>query len=144
MVSVVVHMIRTTSVVSAFLLATGSIAHAEGSEPSFPGPGIEPYELKFQHQNFQRVDMDISPHEYEEIYSRNKRFVNKTLGSYSKNVLKIIGIPEQGGYLMGAALGLVINNRSQLDLNESKTLALEFEDMDKPERTLYFKVKLTW
>ena len=45
---------------------------------------------------------------------------------------------------MGAALGLVINNRSQLDLNKSKTLALEFEDVDKPERSLYFKVKLTW
>lgn len=144
MTSVVVHMIRTMTIVSALLLTTISIAHAEDSEPSFLGLGIKPYELEFQHQYFHGVDLNISPQEYEEIYNRNQRFVHKNLRSYSKNVLKMIGIPEQGGYLMGAALGLVINNGSELDLNKSKTLALEFKDVDKPERTLFFRVKLNW
>jgi hypothetical protein len=70
--------------------------------------------------------------------------VTNTLRSYSKNALKKIGIPEQGAYLMGAALGLAINHESGLNLNKSKTLALEFKDVDKSDRSLYFKFKLDW
>jgi len=137
-------MIRTMTTVSALLLTTLSLAHAEDSEPSLLDPGFKPNELEFQQPYFHRVDKNISPQEYEKIYSHNQRFVQKTLGSYSKTVLKMIGIPEQGGYLLGAALGLAINNGSELDLNKSKTLALEFKDVDKPERTLFFRVKLNW
>ena len=137
-------MIRTITVVSAFILATSSIAQAEDREHSFIDLGIKPQELEFQHQYFHGADMNISPKEYEEVYTRNRRFAYKTLRSYSYNVLKKIGIPEQGGYLMGAALGLVINDRLGLDLNKSKTLALEFKDVDKSERTLNFSVTLDW
>ena len=132
-------MIRTITVVSAFLLTTSSIAHAEDRESSLPNLGFKPY----QYQHWHGVDMNISLQEYEEIYSHNRRFALKTLRSYTKASLESVGIPEQGYNLMGAAIGLVING-PRLDLNKSKTLALEFDDVDKPERTLYFRVNLDW
>ncbi|MCG6899290.1 MAG: hypothetical protein LJE75_04735 [Gammaproteobacteria bacterium] len=137
-------MIRTITVVSVFLLTTGSVAYAGDNDPSFRDPGSRPGELEFQPPYFHRVDMNVSPREYEETYRHNRKMVSKTLRSYSKSVLRKIGIPEQGGYLMGAALGLAINHESGLDLNKSKTLALEFKDVDKSDRSLYFKFKLDW
>jgi len=137
-------MIRAITLLSAFLLTTGSIAYAEDSDSSFFDPGFNSNEFEFQQQTFHRVQTNVSPREYEEIYSHNQGVVRKTLRSYSSNVLKMIGIPEEGGYVMGAALGLVINDRLGLDLNKSKTLALEFEDVDKTDRSLYFRIKLDW
>jgi hypothetical protein len=144
MTSVVTQMIRTIPIVSVFLLTTGSIACAGDNQPPFPDPGNKPDELEFQQPYFHRIDMNVSPREYEESYRLNRRLVTNTLRSYSKNVLKKIGIPEQGGYLMGAALGLAINHESGLNLNKSKTLALEFKDVDKSDRSLQFKFKLDW
>ena len=135
---------RTVSVLSAFLLTTSSIARSEDREPSFIDPGIKPYELGVQQQYFRGVDTNISPQEYEGIYFHNRKLAYKTLRSYSNDVLKMIGIPEQGGYLMGSAFGLVINHGLGLDLNKSKTLALEFKDVDKPERALNFRIRLDW
>jgi hypothetical protein len=63
--------------------------------------------------------------------------------SYSRDALESIGIPRQGVNLMGTALGLVING-ARLDLNKSKTLALEFKDVGNQERTLFFGVNLDW
>ena len=129
-------MIQTIIVVSAFLLATSSIVHAEDRDSSLLNWG-------YKHQHFQRADMNMSPREYEETYSRNRRFVSNTLGSYSKHTLGLIGIPEQGVNVMGAALGMVING-ARLNLNKSKTLALELKDVSDSDRTLFFGVNLDW
>ena len=130
-------MIRTLTAVSAFLLATSSIAHAEDREASLPN-------LEVEQQYLHRTDMNMSPQEYDEIYNRNQRFILKNLMSYSENALELTGMPEQGINLMGAALGLVFNDGARLDLNKSKTLALEFKDVGNQERTLYFGVNLDW
>ena len=87
--------------------------------------------------------MDMSSQEYEETYSRNRRFVGKNLISYSKYAIGLTGLPEQSVNFMGAALDMVINGAS-LDLNESKTLALEFKGVDKSERALFFRIKIGW
>ena len=129
-------MIRTITVVSAFLLATSLIVYAEDRESSL-------LNLGYKHQRLQRTDMDASIQEYEEAYGRNRRFVSSTLGSYSKHTLEVIGIPEQGVNLMGAALGMAING-AKLNLNKSKTLALELKDVSDSDRTLYFGVNLDW
>jgi hypothetical protein len=138
-----VHVIRTITVVSAFLLATNSIVHAEDRASSLVNLGLKPYQWGFERQQMYGVDMNMSPREYEEIYSRNRRFARKALMSYSKDALESIGMPEQGVNLMGTALGLVING-PRLDLNKSKTLALEFRDAGDPERALYLGVDLDW
>ena len=140
----VVFMIRAITLVSACLLATGLTAHAGEGNNSLLDLGVKSNESGYQPQSFHRVDTNLSPRQYKEIYNHNQEVVRDTLRSYSNNVLKKIGIPEEGGHLMGAALGLVVNDRVGLDLNKSKTLALELEDVDKADRSLYFRIKLDW
>ena len=129
-------MIRTIMFVSTFLLATSSIVLAEDRESALLNWGYE-------HQHFQRADMNMSMQEYEATYSRNRRFVGNNLESYSKHALGLIGIPEQGVNLMGAALGMAING-ARLNLNKSKTLGLELKDAGNSDRSLYFGIKLDW
>jgi hypothetical protein len=138
-----VHVIRTITIVSTFLLATSSIVHAEDRESSYVNLGVKPYQWGFKRQQMYGVDMNMSPREYEEISGRNRRFVRDSLMFYSKNSLESIGMPEQGVNLMGTALGMVING-PKLNLNKSKTLALEFRDAGDPERALYLGVDLDW
>jgi hypothetical protein len=85
----------------------------------------------------------MSLREYEETYRGNRRLVRNNLVSFSRDTLESIGIPKQGVNLMGAALGVVING-ARLDLNKSKTLALEFKDVGNTERSLFFGFKLKW
>lgn len=129
-------MLRITIVVSAFLLATSSIVHAEELESSL-------LNLGYKHQRMQSADLNVSIQEYKKTYSRNRRYVGNTLGSYSKHALGLIGIPEQGIDVMGAALGMAING-ARLNLNESKTLGLELKDVADSDRTIYFGVRLEW
>ena len=132
-------MIRTITVVLAFLLTTSSVALAEDRESSLPNLGFKPY----QYQPWHRVDMNISPQVYEERYRQNQRIVLKNLMSYSNYMLELVGMPEQGINLMGATIGMAING-PKLDMNISKTLSFELKDVDISERTLYFEVKLDW
>ena len=129
-------MIRAITVVSVILLATSSIVYAEDRESALLNWG-------YKQQHFQGADMNMSIGEYEETYRRNRSFVGNTLGSYSIHTLGLIGIPEQGVNVMGAALGMVING-ARLNLNKSKTLALELKDVSDSDRTLYFGVNLDW
>ena len=129
-------MVRTMAITSAFLLVASSIVHAEDREYSF-------LNLEAEQQNLHRVDMSMSLREYEDISSRNWRSLRNNLRSYSENALAIIGMPEQGINLMGAAMGLAFND-SRLNLNKSKTLAIEIKDVRDSDRTLYLGVNLDW
>ena len=130
-------MFRTITVVIALLFATSSLAQAEDRESSL-------LNLGYKHKHLQRVDINMSTQEYAAIYSHNQRLVHKTLRSYSKDALELIGIPEKVSYPVGAALGLVVNDGTVLNLNKSKTLGVEFKDVSKPGRALYFRIKLHW
>jgi hypothetical protein len=128
---------RTTTIVSAFLLATSSLAHAEDRESALPDLGPKSHE--YQHS----VDMTMSLHEYEGMYSRNQRVVLKNLRSYSENALESIGIPERGIHLMGVALGLAFSD-PKLSLNKSKTLTLKIKDAEDSNRRFYLGIDLDW
>jgi len=85
----------------------------------------------------------MSNREYEKTYSKNRKFMTNRLGSYSKHALGLIGIPEQGVNLMGAAVGMAINGTS-LNLNKRVSLGLRLKDAGDSDRTFYFGVKLKW
>lgn len=129
-------MIRTTFVVSVLLLAIPSIGHAGDRRPASTDP-------VFQQRLFHSVDRQVSSQEYKELYRHNQKYVRDTLRSYSEQALVSIGIPEKTVNYMGAALGLVTNG-AKLDLNESRTLAIELKDVGTQERALYFGVNLDW
>ena len=131
-----VPMFRTIIIAAAFVLATSSIVHAEDRESSL-------LNLGYKHQNFQRVDTNMSNRKYEETYSKNRKFVTNTLGAYSKHALKLIGIPEQSINLMGAAVGMAINGTS-LNINKRVSLGLKLNAVSDSDRTVHFGVKLKW
>jgi len=127
---------HTILLLSVLYLATGSVAHAEDRMSSFP-------DLGFKQQHLYSADTDLSAHEYEEVYSRNRSIVRNNLQSYSRNIHEFTGMPEQGINLMGAVLGFAVNG-TKLNLNKSKTLALELKDTVRSKRAIYFGLKLEW
>ena len=128
-------MLRTTIITITILLATIPLARAEDADASLPN-------LALENRYLHRIDMNISPREYSEIYKQNQRFVMKNLKSYSVSALESLGMPHQDMGLMSAALGLVFNE-ARLNLNESKTLSLKIKDIrDSP--TVYFGINLDW
>lgn len=129
-------MMRTLFVVSAFLLTMNTAIRADDWPSSF-------LNLGFKQQNLYSLDTNLSRQEYEAIYRRNQRFVRSNLKSYTQHALESIGIPEPAVNLMGTALGLVTNG-AKLDLNESKTLRLEFKNVDNQDRSLYFGFNVDW
>jgi hypothetical protein len=135
-------MIRTIILTAAILL-TLPTAHAQGNNESIPGTGPDPYSWGFRQQQLQGVDVNAAPHEYETLTKRNQKILKNTLRSYTNNTLKSIGMPEQGITLVGSAVGLLTQG-VKLNLNESRTLALELKDVNDSERTLYFGVSLDW
>jgi hypothetical protein len=125
------------------MLLTPLAAHAQDNSELLTGTGLETPRWVFRQQQLQGVDMDAAPHEYAVLTRRNKRMLKNTLKSYTHNKLKSIGIPEQGISVVSGAVGLVTQG-ARLNLNESRTLALELRDVNDSERTLYFGVTLDW
>ena len=131
-------MIRAITIVSVFLLAASSIIHADDREASL-------LNLRFKQQQMHRFDRNMSHQEYEAISKYNKRFVRKTLRSYTNGALDILGVSEKAVKLIGTAVGLANNKGGRLNLNKSKTLSLELKNVGDSERTLlYFGVNLDW
>jgi hypothetical protein len=129
-------MIRTITITSAILLMTSPPAHAGEYEIPF-------LNLDHETDSLERPSLDMSPHEYEQLYSHNQKQVLKNLRTYSKNALQMIGVPERGITLVGASLGLLFHDPS-INLNRSKTLALEMKNAEDSDRSLHFRVKLVW
>jgi hypothetical protein len=129
-------MIRTVLFVSAFLLAICATASAQDRQLALLAAADT---QRSQH----RLDGELSRQEYQEIYRRNQKYLRNTLKRYSRNALGLVGMPEQTADLMGAALGYVTRG-AKLNLNESKTLRIEFRDVENQDRAVYFGVNLDW
>jgi hypothetical protein len=125
------------------MLLTTLAAQAQDNSESLTGTGVEPHRWVFKQQQLQDVDMNAAPHEYAALTRRNQKLLKNTLKSYTRNTLKSTGMPEQGISFVSGAVGLVTQG-ARLNLNQSKTLALELRDVNDSERTLYFGVTLGW
>jgi hypothetical protein len=132
-------MIRTITVISAFLLTTGSTIHAEDRGQALPTLGFNP-DL---YQPLYTVDLNMSPQEYEERYRHNLGIVQKNLRLYSRNLLEQTGMPERGISLLGAAAELAVNG-PRLDMEINRRLSLELKDVDIAEHALYLELNLDW
>ena len=129
-------MIRTITIASAFLLTAFSIVHAADKKIALPDLGSD-------HPYIQGIDMNSSHREYQEIYNHNRKIVKQSLRSYTLNALDMTGIPRHGILFMAAAYDLATDG-ARLDLNKSKTLALEFNDVGDSARAMYLRVNLDW
>jgi hypothetical protein len=118
-------------------------AHAQDNNEFLTGTGPVLHQRESRGQQFQAVEINTTPREYEALTRRNQKILKNMLRSYANNTLKSIGIPEQGISLVGTAAGLVTQG-AKLKLNESGSLALEFRDVNDSERKLYFGITLDW
>ena len=129
-------MIRTLFFIPAFLLAMNSTLYAEGGQPYL-------LDLVFKQQTLSSIDDNSSLQDNEKTYRRNQRYLRDALQSYSKQSLRSIGLPDQTANLMGVTIGFVTKG-AKLNLNESKTLAIEFKDVVTHDPALYFGYNLDW
>ena len=125
------------------MLLTHPLARAQDNDTFLSDTGPEPHLWEFRQQQLRGVDMNAAPHEYESLTRRNQKILKNTVMSYTSNTLKSIGMPEQGIALVSNAVG-ILTQGVKLNLNESKSLALELRDVNDSERTLYFGVTLDW
>jgi hypothetical protein len=127
---------RTLMAIPLVLLAMNTALYAEDGQPTS-------LNLEFKQQTLSSIDDNSSPQDNEKIYRRNQRYLRDALKSYSKQTFRSIGLSEQTADLMGATLGLATQG-AKLNLNESKTLAIEFKDVATHDPALYFGYKLDW
>jgi len=99
--------------------------------------------LEFKQQTLSSIDDNSSLQDNEKTYRRNQRYLRDALQSYSKQSLRSIGLSDQTADLVGATLGLATKG-AKLNLNESKTLAIEFKDVATHNPALYFGYNLDW
>jgi hypothetical protein len=127
---------RTLLVIPLVLLTVESPLHAQDGQPTF-------LDLEFKQQTLSSIDYNSSPQDIEKIYRRNQRYLHDAFTSCSKEALRSIGLSDETADLMGATLGLATRG-AKLNLNESKTLVVEFKDVVTHDPALYFGYKLHW
>jgi len=118
------------------LLAMNSSLYAEDGQSTV-------LNLEFKQQTLSSIDDNSSLQDNEKIYRRNQRYLRDALKSYSKQTFRSIGLSEQTADLMGATLGLATQG-AKLNLNESKSLAIELKNVVTHDPALYFGYKLDW
>ena len=129
-------MSRTLTIIPLVLVIMESPLYAENGQSTF-------LNLGFKQQTFSSVDDNSSLQDNEKTYRRNQRYLREALKSYSKQTIRSFGLSDQTADLMGATLGLATNG-AKLNLNESKTLAIEFKDVVTHDPALYFGYNLDW
>jgi hypothetical protein len=129
-------MVRSLFIISALILSMNVPLYAEDRQPSFPT-------LVFKQQTFYSIDGNNSLQENEKIFRHNQHYLRDALKSYSKQTLRSIGLSDETVDLIGATLGLATKG-AKLNLNESKTLAIDFKDVATHDRALYFGYSLDW
>jgi hypothetical protein len=116
-----------------------------GDDFALPGDDVQLpdlYQLKLT--NWQHLSNESSGQEYEpaEIYSR--QLLHGAVVNYLESKLTSLGIPHTATTLTGAALIFAIGQDAKLDLNESKTMSLQFQDLKDADRAVLYRLKYSW
>jgi len=81
----------------------------------------------------------MSPEEYQNASRHNQRLardmVRDTLGS--------LGVPDTGVGVLGAAVSLTVS-KTNIPLNSSDTLGLEFKDLIDEDRRFLLRCNVDW
>lgn len=89
------------------------------------------------------VDPGMSPDSYQRLSRENQQDLGRAARRLLRSTFSNLGIPEQGAALTGAALGLATKGL-KFNLNEEKTLGLQFDRMTSEKRGIYLNFKLDW
>ena len=90
-----------------------------------------------------KIDSNMSPEEYQNSGRQNQRMMRKSAKKLLLQASKSVGIPKQGVALTGAAVGLVLEG-AKFNLNESKTMALQLNEVASQERAISLRIRFHW
>ncbi len=135
----VLQMTRKTIMVTALLITASSLAQAQDWHRDASAVGGQGDDRQWR-----TFAASMSPSEYRRAVRDNHKLVRNVVKSYSSEALSSAGVPRAGIALMGAAAGLAIDGDAKWHLNESKTLAFEFDDVVDEDRALMFTIKKAW
>ena len=127
---------RALFFILAILFAVSPVLRAENRHPHL-------LNLEFKQQALYGIDANNSLKEDENLFRRNQHYLRDTLKSYSQQTLSLVGLPDQTAKFMGATIGFVTQG-AKLDLNDSKTLSIEFKHVATHDPALYFGYDLNW
>jgi hypothetical protein len=106
-------------------------------------PGLMGDLFRTDKHQWHQIDTRMSPHRYQAAAKNNQRLLRKSAQQLLENGMTAFGLPKEGIMITGAVVGLAIDG-GKFHLNESKTLALELDEMVSEDRALTFKLKLRW
>ena len=130
-------MAHLKKILSLILLVLSSGTQAEILKINVP----QLYET--QQSQWRSVDKEMSRQEYKNVYRYNRRVLMNSVSTYLEQQFTSLGVPEMGVSLAAKTIGFAVSG-AKINLNESKTMALEVRDVTHEDRGVYFKVKLDW
>lgn len=101
------------------------------------------YQLKpmnWQHSDTQKSDDTFQ----DNINNYNRTLVQGAVMNFLESKLSSLGVPRTAMTLTGAALIFAIGQDAKLDLNESKTMSLQFKDLKDADRAILYRLKYSW
>jgi len=95
--------------------------------------------IDWRHQDSQKVSSG-----YESSDNYNTELLRGAVMDYLESKLTSVGIPHSAMTLTGAALIFAIGQDARLNLNESKTMSLQFQDIKDADRAILYRLKYSW
>ena len=92
---------------------------------------------------WQNIDADMSPAEYRTAYRQNRRQLTEFLSHHSRRALATTGISERAIGFVGTAALLPVRD-TRFNLNKSKTMAVQVQDVTDGDRALFLQFKKKW
>ena len=90
------------------------------------------------------IDSQKDSSGYERSDNYNKQMLRGVVMDYLESRLASLGVPHSAMTLTGAALIFAIGQDARLNLNESKTMSLQFQDINDTDRAILYRLKYSW
>lgn len=131
--------------ISIFLLAMAVSVGVRAGDFSLPDNNLLLPDLtQLKSTEWLRLDSQNSYSKYENSDSYNQQMLHGVVMDYLESKLSSLGIPHSAMTLTGAALIFAIGQDAKLNLNESKTMSLQFQDMKNADRAFLYRLKYSW
>ena len=131
--------------ISIFLLAMFVSSGARADDFSLPDDNLLLPDLnQLKSTQWLHMDSQNSYSKYQNSDSYNQQMLHGAVMDYLESKLSSLGVPHSAMTLTGAALIFAIGQDAKLNLNESKTMSLQFQDMKDADRAVLYRLKYSW
>lgn len=93
---------------------------------------------------FTAFDPTMSLEEYKRACRSNRRTLRNVVWSYSNRAAKSLDIPEASLKVVGIVASLAFNDETNISLNKSGPMSIEFTDPQDDERAVLLMFRTKW